>query len=230
MPRGTRACSGFTLVELLVTLGVMALMAALVWRGIDGMQRAQQHVQERTQLLGALQTGMQQWNADLDAILVPTARTSMLLQEPQALEWTGAALRLTRMDANAWDGALRVVAWSVKNSDGHQRWCRWQSDLLRTQAQWRAAWEASGRWLQQADVSVVGKGAATAPHTCVADIAQWQVFFFRGNAWSNAASSADLDRSAPDGVRLWLTLSDSQAYTGPLTQDWVRPTLAGHKS
>ena len=36
---------GFTLVELLVALMVMALLAVLSWRGLDGMTRAQTQTQ-----------------------------------------------------------------------------------------------------------------------------------------------------------------------------------------
>ena len=39
---------GFTLVELLVALGVMALMAILGWRGLDGLSRAQTAAQARS--------------------------------------------------------------------------------------------------------------------------------------------------------------------------------------
>ena len=41
---GQRA-GGFTLIELLVAISLMALMAALSWRGLDGMTRAQTQMQ-----------------------------------------------------------------------------------------------------------------------------------------------------------------------------------------
>ena len=59
------------------------------------------------------------------------------------------------------------------------------------------------------------------------------MFFYRGDAWSNALSS---DASGgpitvlPDGVRLLLTLPQGQALGGDLTLDWIRPTLSGGKS
>ena len=81
-------------------------------------------------------------------------------------------------------------------------------------------------------------------------LAQWQVFFHRGGAWTNPLSSdapaagvpgtaptaartgapAAPGAQLPDGVRLVLTLPDGQAMTGVLTRDWVRPTLGGGKS
>ena len=48
---------GFTLVEMLVAIGLMALMAGLSWRGIDGMGAAQTHMQQRSDEVLTLQAG-----------------------------------------------------------------------------------------------------------------------------------------------------------------------------
>ena len=109
---------GFTLVELLVALFVMALLAILSWRGLDGMTRAQAATEARADDVLALQTGLAQWKSDLDA----------LVQLPQltAIEWNGRVLRITRRGtASATDG-IRVVAWARR--DG--QWLRWQSPPL----------------------------------------------------------------------------------------------------
>ena len=76
----------------------------------------------------------------------------------------------------------------------------------------------------------------------------WQLFYFRENAWTNPQSSDASGRPTaptgsvqtlpglpgipvlPDGVRLVLTLPPGQAISGTLTRDWVRPTLAANKS
>jgi len=71
----------------------------------------------------------------------------------------------------------------------------------------------------------------------VAALDQWQIFYFRDNAWSNPLSSAGATSAPqaataaliPDGVRLELTLSAGQAINGRVTRDWVRPTLGGGK-
>jgi general secretion pathway protein J len=58
----------------------------------------------------------------------------------------------------------------------------------------------------------------------------WQLFYFRGNAWTNPMSAAGTTTSAtttlPDGVRLVLDLPGGQALAGRITSDWVRPTLS----
>ena len=61
---------GFTLIEVLVALSIMAVMAALTWRGIDGMARAQAATQRYTDDVLTLQAGLTQWRADLDAMMV----------------------------------------------------------------------------------------------------------------------------------------------------------------
>ena len=38
---------GFTLIEVLVAIGILALMAVLSWRGLDGMTRSQALTQQR---------------------------------------------------------------------------------------------------------------------------------------------------------------------------------------
>ena len=80
----------------------------------------------------------------------------------------------------------------------------------------------------------------------ITPLEQWQIFYFRGNAWTNPLSSDNANapvaqiRSAPqavdtalalpDGVRLVLTLPAGEAINGTLTRDWVRPALSGAKS
>ena len=67
----------------------------------------------------------------------------------------------------------------------------------------------------------------------VARIDQWQIFFFRKDAWSNPLSSAEVagdgKTDLPDGIRLVLTLAPGQALGGTLTRDWIRPGVGGGK-
>ena len=65
-----RSALGFTLIELLVAISLMALMAALAWRGLDGMTRAQSQMRQQADDVLALQAGLVQWGADLDALAV----------------------------------------------------------------------------------------------------------------------------------------------------------------
>jgi len=216
--------SGFTLVELLVALMVMALLALMSWRGLDGMARATEQTRQRADALMALQTGLAQWGADLDAMVEPppAAQTPGAAGGPGALDWNGLVLRITRADAAGADAGLRVVAWSRRDVQGTSQWLRWQSGVVRDRAALQSAWSQAAVWAQNPG------DAERQSEVAISPLVQWQLFYFRNDAWTNPLSSAAA--AAPDGVRLELTLPPGDALAGTLRRDWIRPTLGGNKS
>jgi len=231
-----RPQQGFTLIEVLVALTLMAVMAVMTWIAIDAMTRAQQATRGATDGVLTLQAGLDQWRADLDAMLVlwpqPTAGTLPSAIPPanapaatRSLAWDGSVLRLTRAaSSGAGDGA-RVVAWARRPATG--QWLRWQSAPITSAGAWAAAWEAAGRW---------GQGGAPMPSpgapeqaVLIGQITDWRLYYFRNNAWTNplssAAETASTGSLVPDGVRLVLTLAPGGALVGNVQMDWVRPTL-----
>lgn len=220
MPRHHAASQGFTLIELLVAIAVMALMAILSWRGLDGMHRAQTQTQARADEVLVLQAGLAQWKADLDALTeVPQSKS---------LEWDGRVLRLTRRGSAAAGDGLRVVAWTRRAGAGGA-WLRWQSPALSTRAEWNAAWSQAERWGQNPSDEDKKREVA------LLALDDWQLFYFRSNAWSNPLSSDGATATPtqpplPEGIRSVLTLAPGQAISGRLTLDWVRPTVGGGKS
>jgi len=229
----SRGLRGFTLVELLVALTILSVIAVLSWRGIDGMTRAQQLTQRHGDEVLALQAGLAQWRADLDALMSWPAAPAAPGQPPAAtpasqrsLAWDGRTLRITRSDAGDAAAGLRVVAWTRQPASG--QWLRWQSPPLTSQAAWAAAWDAAGRWGQAGDDGAPAGGASV---VVVARALDWQLHYFRNNAWTHPLSSGAESGSAthvlPDGVRLFLTLAPGQALAGPLVLDWVRPDFGG---
>lgn len=219
-----RKARGFTLIELLVALAALALLAVLSWRGLDGMSRAQAQTEARADEVLALQTGLAQWTADLDAVV----------QMPQvtALEWNGRVLRMTRRGtASATDG-IRVVAWTRREG----QWRRWQSGSLVTRGEIAAAWLQADLWSLNPGPELRRNEVAIVP------LEEWQIFFFRGNSWTNPLSSdalggAQADPPAgtqpgvlPDGVRLVLAIPGGRALAGRITRDWVSPIVMGGKS
>lgn len=207
---------GFTLVELLVAISLMALMAVMSWRGIDGMARAQEQTRVRGDAVLALQLGLAQWSADLDALEAVAGLPG--------LEWDGRVLRLTRRDS---EHKLRVVAWTRRVVDGRSLWLRWQSVPLRQRGELQQAWQQATLWAQNPD------DAARRQEVAIVPLADWQLFYFRQDAWTNPLSSdaGTAGRTGiPEGVRLVLELPSGPALAGLITRDWVRPTLGGNKS
>jgi general secretion pathway protein J len=211
-------------VELLVALMVMALLSLMSWRGLDAMGRAQSQTQARSDDLQALRNGLAQWGADLDAMATEMSNPRAINTLPSPLEWNGQVFRITRYSSGVSDPALRVVAWTMGDDQGHKAWLRWQSPELRTPADLQKAWLQAATWAQSPNE------ASRARQTSIVPLVDWQIFYYRGDAWSNPGSSSEAAAINPDGVRLLLTLPAGQPLVGKITRDWIRPTAVGAKS
>ncbi len=225
--------SGFTLVEVLVALGVMGVLALLSWRGIDAMLRTQTALQQRADQVRTLQAGLSQWHSDLNRLSGTEGLSSW--------DWDGKVLRLTREVSPGSEG-LQVVAWTWRQEASGGQWLRWQSPPLRTRGAWQDAWLNALTWSQ------VPTEALRAAEVSIHPLAGWQLFVHRDGSWTNPLSSdattttgasaavpspagnttaPSLAKRRPDGVRLVLDLPPDTPTAGRLSLDWVRPTLSG---
>ena len=215
-----RGVRGFTLIELLVGISIMALMAVLGWRGLDGMARAQETTRQRADELLLVQAALGQWGADLDALLAVPNTTP--------LDWDGQVLRMTRRSSAVPDEGALVVAWTRRDVQGAGHWLRWQSAPVRTRADWQQAWQQAALWARNPGEAERRREVVLLP------LDNWQLFYYRGGAWSNPQSSGDATPGSaaalPDGVRLQISISPGQALAGQVTRDWVNPLLGGGKS
>ena len=220
-----KASKGFTLIEVLVASAILALMALISWRGLDGMFKTQTALQARSDTTQNLQVGLAQWRTDLDNL--------MILQGTPALEWDGRVLRITRQHSQDPQAGVQVVAWTL----GTGQWTRWQSAPLTQSDAWAQAWARAQIWAESA-----GRlKANTAQEVLIHPVQAWQIYFHRDGAWSNPLSSASIGNSSntggdksnpqnlPEGVRLVLELADQAPPQGKITLDWVRPTFTAVK-
>ena len=194
--------TGFTLVEVLVALLLMAILAGFSWQGLDAVLRAKEASRESIDRTTRLATVLTQWQQDLQAVYdtgtVP------------ALTFDGQTLRLTRRDE---DGVV-LVAWAVRGGV----WQRWASVPAQRSGMLQQAWMASQQFL--------GKEPG---HLTVAEGAtEWQIYFHRDNAWTNAQSTGNLvagpagPASAPPVLRVQLPNAVRLVITlpaGRLTRD-----------
>lgn len=209
---------GFTLIEVLVASAILALMALISWRGLDGMAKAQFSLQSRSDAHQTLQVGLSQWRTDLDNM-------SSLPNVP-SLDWDGRVLRITRQHSQDPQAGLQVVAWSL----GNGQWTRWQSAPLTRRDAWLLAWTQAQVWGESA-----GNPASSDTHeVLVQALRSWQIYYHRDGAWSNALSSSGANPTGtplgannvlPEGIRLVIELPDNAALSGKVTLDWVRPSF-----
>jgi len=163
--------TGFTLVEVLVALLLMAILSTFAWRGLDGVLRAREDSRAAIDTTSRLATVLTQWEQDLQAV----ADTDTV----PAIAFDGQTLRLTRRTP----GGIMLVAWALRSG----RWQRWASAPLTRSAELQQAWLASQQFL----------GNEAGQLEVASEVSEWQVYFHRGGAWTNAQSSATLVPGAP---------------------------------
>ena len=197
---------GFTLVEVLVALLIMSLLAVMAWRGVDGIVRTRERANARLDATLRLNTVLAQWEQDL-----------LSLQDTRAvpaLAFDGATTRLTRYTPTG----VQVVAWSLRGG----AWWRWAGPSVTSVQALQDQWLSTQQFLgnEQGQLRVLDGVAST------------QLYFYRGNGWSNAQSSGDAaapDAAAsvpaatrialPTGVRIVLDFGQGGALSGTLTRD-----------
>ncbi len=180
---------GFTLVEVLVTLVVMAVMSALAWRGVDGMLRSRESTQSSLAATTLLATVITQWEQDLSALYDN--------RSVPPIAFDGNTLRLARNAA----GGVQMVAWTVFEG----RWQRWASPVVTRasdlQEHWLRAQQLQGRESEQLQL--------------LDGVESWQVFFYRDGRLSNAQSSGELVAAAPAPVASAASGAASGAAASP---------------
>jgi general secretion pathway protein J len=131
MSRARTASSGFTLVEVLVALVIMAILAAMAFRGIDAIVHAKDSALASTDRTLKLNTGMSQFEYDVSQMV-----DSKVL--PKAVMFDGATLRVARRTP---DG-IQLVLWTLQD----RRWQRWASAPTTHMSELTSAWMRSQQW------------------------------------------------------------------------------------
>ena len=194
---------GFTLVEVLVAMMIMAILAVMAWQGVDGIVRARDASQARLEQTLRLNTVLAQWEQDLASV-----------QESPAvpgLTFDGATVRLTRRA----ERGLQVVTWTLQPAPegiaGGGTWLRWAGPAVTTSGELQDIWMRTQQF----------QGAEPGQLRTLKGITQWQVYCYWGS-WSNCQSTGNLQstgrQAIPSGVRLVLDFSGGD-LNGSLTKD-----------
>jgi general secretion pathway protein J len=218
MDRRHAPLRGFTLIEVLVAMVVMAIMSLMAWQGVDAIARAREANQVRLEQVLRLETVVAQWEQDLTALQETSA--------VPALSCDGQSVRLTRRA----EGGLQVVLWSLRPDGTAAVWQRWAAPATTTTHGLQDSWLRSQQF----------QGSENGQLRALEGLESWQVYFFRGNAWSNCQSTGDVTPLSPvtpvaasapasgaapqrdllpTGVRVVLAFAPGSGLAGNLTRD-----------
>ena len=151
-----------------MALLAMAILASLSWQGLDGILRARDGTRDALDRTVRLATVVTQWEQDLQA-LHDTAVVPALAFDGQTA--APDAARRRRRGAGGLVGARRRLA-ALGRAGLHARH------------------ELQQGWLRS--LQLLGNEPG---HLQLADAAsEWQIYFHRGGAWTNAQSSGDIQQ------------------------------------
>jgi len=215
MSEPRRRSSGFTLIEVMVALVIMAILAALAFRGIDALVHAKDSALASTDRTLKLNTGMSQFEYDMSQVV-----DSKVL--PRAIMFDGATLRVARRTP---DG-IELVLWTLQD----RRWQRWASAPYIRMSELTEAWMRSQQW------GAISGSAVTV----LENVDDFQVYVCNpatiatsGCSWNNVQSTQGaatpppnggtvIATPQPNGIRILLKVPE-----GEITRERELPRFGG---
>jgi general secretion pathway protein J len=202
-----RLAGGFTLIEVMVSMLILAVLATTAWKGIDAISSARKVADENLQQTLRLQSVMTQFDADMaqavDTQTIPAG----------AMQFDGANLRMMRRDR----GGVRVVVWFLRRD----RLMRWASPIAEKSGELEKYW-MSGFQLR-------GREAGTL--AALKGVQQFQVYCFRAGSLSNCQSTGTVQKvpqpsptpnpyqPLPQALRCQIAFGEGSGFTGKLSRD-----------
>ncbi|WDU65500.1 prepilin-type N-terminal cleavage/methylation domain-containing protein [Pseudomonas poae] len=115
----SKSQQGFTLIEVMVAIMLMAVVSVIAWRGLDSVTRADQHLQASSEQTEALLRALNQMQRDI------SLRASVELNAPKDnTEQTKGLAAVTVRSSDSQGFRLEVIRSAPVAGDGLQR-VRW---------------------------------------------------------------------------------------------------------
>jgi general secretion pathway protein J len=172
---------GFTLVELLVAISILAIVAVLGWRGLDGIVRARAALTEQMETTRGMQLAFAQMQSDCEHI----ALRDVIDQRPYLLAGPGRFTLVREVFADNQPSRLQVVAYRIVDGTLVRR----ESAVTRDMAQLDALW--------QSEVSDTDTSGAVVLQT---DVAGMQISTWQNNTWQQAGTGTDATANTNGGA------------------------------
>jgi general secretion pathway protein J len=199
---------GFTLVELLVAISILAIVAVLGWRGLDGIIRARVALTNQMETTRGMQLAFAQMQSDCEHI----AGRDVLERRPYLLTGTDRFTLVREVFTENQPSRLQVVAYRIVNGTLVRRESPGVRDLVQLDGLWQAA------------VSDTDTSGAVVLQSGVAGM---QVMTWENRAWRQATSASQPQSAAAEQQTQQAQQAQQDANTVPLPPTGLQVALQG---